>query len=297
MDDLLVRANTGSSRIEISVLTSTQIVKDGCAAHGLSGTSAIALGRLLTATALVGLTTKRPGVTSMQILSQSRIGQVFADVTEHGWLRGYVRNTTLSYPLLLNEDLEGRRTIGPAVTPGQVSVVRMGERGEYVQSATPLHDGEIDADVDYFLNQSDQVASVLRADVLLDRTGEIRAAGGVLVRALPDSELEDIQRLKTTLNEGLLEKQLRADEPCEAILEAIAPGAVENDPRMVPIWRCRCSREKVLSTVGMLDIMDIASMVAEDKPVEVRCDLCNTQHVLPIEEIEEIMRKKTSAQS
>ncbi|MEL6183610.1 MAG: Hsp33 family molecular chaperone HslO [Myxococcota bacterium] len=293
----MIRANTGSSRIEVAVFTSTALVQDGCRAHGLGGTSAIALGRLLTATALVGLTSKRPGVTSIQILSQSRIGQVFADVTEHGWLRGYVRNTTLNYPLILNEDLEGRRTIGPAVVPGQVSVVRMGERGQYMQSATPLRDGEVDTDVDHFLNQSDQVASVLRTDVLMSKYGDIKAAGGILVQALPDTRLEDMQAVQSVLEGGLVTRGLREGWEAEALLESVAPGAVETDPRIVPIWRCRCSREKVLSTLNMLDAMELASMVAEDRPVEVKCELCNTEHVIPLNEVEEIMKNKTSARS
>lgn len=297
MDDLLLRASTGASRIEVAVLTSTQLVRDGAAAHGLTGTSAIALGRLLTATALVGLTSKRPGVTSIQILSQSRLKQVFADVTEHGWLRGYVKNTSLVHPIILNEDLFARRTIGPAVVPGQVSVVRMGDRGEYVQSATPLHDGEIDSDVDYFLNRSDQVASVLRCDALVDASGEISAAGGMLVRALPDSRLEDIETLKTTLRGDLLVDSLRADRTAETLLQEVSPGATETDPRMVPVWRCRCSKEKVINTVRMFDVMEIASMVAEDKDVEVRCELCSTQHVVVTAELEEIMKDKTSARS
>lgn len=297
MDDLLVRANTGASRIEITVHTSTRLVQDACAAHRLAGTSAIVLGRLLTATAMVGLTSKRPGVTSVQVLSQGRVGQVFADVTEHGWLRGYVRNTTLNYPLFLNEDLDRRRTVGPAVMPGQVSVVRVGERGEYVQSATPLLNGEVDVDVDHFLNQSDQVASVLRAETLVDRTGQPVAAGGIMLRALPDSQLDDIARLKTKIDSEALVDLLLSDRGAPEILEEVSPGAQETDPRVVPIWRCRCSREKVLSTIGMLDVMDIASMVAEDKPVEVRCDLCNHEHIIKVEEVEDLMRKKTSAQS
>lgn len=297
MDDLLIRANTGASRIEVAVFTSTTLVQEGCGAHGLGGTSAIALGRLLTATALVGLTSKRPGVTSIQILSQSRIGQVFADVTEHGWLRGYVRNTTLNYPLILNEDLEGRRTIGPAVVPGQVSVVRMGDRGQYLQSATPLRDGEVDTDVDHFLNQSDQVASVLRTDVLMGKSGDIKAAGGILIQALPDTPLEDMESLQDLLEKGLVTRALRDGKDAHGLLETIAPGATETDPRVVPIWRCRCSREKVVATLGMLDAMELASMVAEDRPVEVKCELCNTEHVISVDEVAEIMKDKTSAQS
>ena len=297
MDDLLIRGSTGASRIEIAVFTSTQLVRDAAKAHDLRGTGAIALGRLLTATALVGLTSRRAGVTSIQILSKSRIQQVFADVTEHGWLRGYVKNRALTYPLLLNEDPEARRTIGPTVAPGQVSVVRMGEHGEYIQSSTPIRDGEIDSDVDHFLNQSDQVPSVLRCETLLNRAGDIVVAGGILLRAMPDTELSDIYALRDQLRDGFLAQALQADHSTPKIMEELSPGAQETDPRIVPIWRCRCSRKKVLVTVQMLDVMEIASMVAEDKSVDVRCELCNTTHVISPTELQEIMAGKISAKS
>lgn len=297
MADVLLRATTGASRIELASATTTDLVRAAAAAHGLSGTSAIVLGRLLTATALVGLTSRRPGVTSIQLMSQSRIQQVFADVTDEGWLRGYVKNGGLTHPILLGEDLFGRRTVGPAVAPGQVSVVRMGDRGEYVQSATPLRDGEVDSDVDHFLNQSDQVASILRCDVLVDRKGDIVAAGGVLARALPDTPYEALTALKAHIESGVVDDSLREGKDAAGLLEAIAPGARETDERMEPVWRCRCSKEKVLATLGLLDELELAEMVAKDEPVEVRCDLCNTLHVASTTEMEEIMKSKTSAQS
>lgn len=292
MADLLIRANTGATRIEVAAFLSTEATREAARAHDLSGTAAIALGRLLTATGLVGITSRRPGVTSIQVISQSRIGQVFADVTEHGWLRGYVRNGALKLPLVLSENLFKRRTIGPAVHPGQVSVVRMGEAGSYTQSATPLRDGEIDSDVEHFLNQSDQVASVLRCETLVNKDGDIVASGGVLIRALPDSVLEDIVALEKRLGEDVITDVLERGGSAEDILSAVAPTAAETDPRVVPIWKCRCSKEKVLSTVGMLDIMEIAQLVARDESVEVKCELCNTTHVASPTELEDVIRTK-----
>ena len=297
MEDVLLRAGTESTRIEVAVVISTDATRRAARAHTLSGTSAIALGRLLSTTGLVGLTSSRPGITSIQILSQSRLQQVFADVTEQGWLRGYVKNGCLREPLLPDEDPLGRRTLGPAVAPGRVSVVRMGSRGTYEQSATPLRDGEIDSDVDHFLNQSDQIASVLRCDTLVDARGEIVASGGVLVRALPDSVLSEVQRLKDRVESGLVAELLKIGVPAHTMLEALAPGARETEPRMVPIWRCRCSKEKVLATLAMLDVMDLAAMVAEDKPIEVKCDLCGIRHTASTREMESIMTRKTSALS
>lgn len=292
MADVFLRANTGATKIEVSALVSTTLVRKAAQAHDIRGTSAVALGRLLSATALVGLSSRRPGVTSIQVLSQSRIGQVFADVTEEGWLRGYVKNTALNYPIILSEDLLGRRTIGPAVAPGQISVVRMGERGEYTQSATPLADGEIDSDVDYFLNQSDQVASILRCDTLMDKHGDIVTAGGLLIRALPDSSMDAMHELRELVHGRHVEDLLRQGAGAEALLRSVTPEGSNPEPAIYPVWRCRCSKEKVLATLYMLDVMEITQMVAADEPVEVRCELCNTLHRVDVPELESMMQAK-----
>ncbi len=297
MSDLLIRASSGSSRVELAAMSGTELVRQAGLAHGITGTSLIALGRLLIATALVGLTRGRPGVTSIQILSQSRLQQVYADVTEIGWLRGYVKNPALAAPILRGEGIGGRRTIGPVIHPGQVSVVRMGEQGEYVQSATPLEDGEVDTDVEAFLLQSEQVPAALRADVLVNEAGEVVAAGGVLVRALPDSDPEALIQLIDRTRGGAVTKTLENAGGAERLLESICRGAVENEPRLVPVWRCRCSREKVLSTLGLLDVMELAAMVIDEQPVEVRCELCNTVHRAEPPELEAIMKAKTLAES
>ena len=295
MNDMLLRAHMSRERLDVSVFLSTTVVHSAQVSHGIRGTSLLSLGRLLTATGLVGLNSKRPGVTSIQILSQSRIQQIFADVTDHGWLRGYVTNTSLELPLILSEDLTGRRTIGPVVRPGQVSVIRLGERGEYVQSTAPIFDGEVDSDVEHFLNQSDQIPSVLACECLVDLKGKVVAAGGILARSLPDGSIDALNQIKDRIKEGLLLSALQKGTSAENLLQILAPGAKESDPRVVPIWRCRCSHQKVLSTLALLDVMELADMAAADHPTEIKCELCSTLHIATQADISNILKQKTKA--
>ena len=95
------------AHITAGVAITTDLCREAQRTHGLQTTSAIALGRLMTATALTGLIVG-PRAISLQVVCEGRLGQIFADITERGELRGYVKDTTLRLPVI---DGDGRRDL------------------------------------------------------------------------------------------------------------------------------------------------------------------------------------------
>ncbi len=295
--DTFLRAQTKDTRIEVTVFTSTAICQTAQQAHGLGGTSAVALGRLLTATGLVGLTSKRKGSTSIQVMSKSRINQLFADVTHAGaHLRGFTKNGALDLPVVPAEDPEGRRTIGPVVMPGQISVIRQGHDGQYGQSASQIISGEIDQDVEHFVVQSDQIPTVIVAETLVDRDGKVTLAAGVMLQAMPDSDLQDFLKLSLMVKEGALVELVKKANSAEELLESISPGATQTDVPIYPVWKCRCSHEKAVNSIQLFEITEIADMIEKAQPVEIKCDLCNTMHIVSVSDIEGVFKMLSKAQ-
>ena len=109
--DICLRAAVRRAGLEIAVATSTRLCREAQNAHGLQTTSAIALGRLLTASLLVALTSKRRGVTSFQIVTRSNLRQIYADATHEGHVRGFAKNPSIDFPLFEGERYDGRRSI------------------------------------------------------------------------------------------------------------------------------------------------------------------------------------------
>ena len=297
MEDLCIKAFHPSARLEILVAVTTGACQDAQSAHGLAPTSAVALGRLLTAAGLLGLHNRHPGSLSVQVLSQSRIRMMYADSTHEGHLRGYVKEPNLSFPLTRAERESGRRVVGPAVAPGKLSLVRLDAEGRYSQSATPLISGEIDVDVEHFVTRSDQVDNAFRCEVRLDDDGRVERAAGVMIQALPDGNRAHLALLRERLADGQLVRLIEGATNAQSILTSIDKEA---EPVELPVglrWQCRCSYERVRRTLVLFEVKELMELIEADEPVSVRCDMCTKNYLVPVEEVRKALERMIKAQA
>ncbi len=278
MGDVCLRATHKEARLEIAVALTTDLVREAQAVHGLAATSTVALGRLLTGTALLALTRSAAGSTSVQILSRGRIGSLYADCTHEGAARGMVKVPQLAFPITERERESRRRSLGPAVLPGRISVIRRLTSGEYAQSATPLVSGEIDEDLESYLTSSVQTPTLVVCDVVLDARARLTRAAGVFVHAMPDGDKTRLQALSERLRDGGLARALETIDGPEALLDFVSADAELVDSPVPILYRCRCSREHVLASLHMFGVKDLAEMASEERPVEVGCDLCGKKY-------------------
>lgn len=257
--------------------------------HRLADTSCIALGRLLTASVLTGFINNRAGSLSLQILSTGRVKQIFADVTETGEVRGYVRPADFALPRYPDDQLEGRRCVGAALGKGVLSVIQTAGVEEHRQSATNLVSGEIDVDVEHFLAASDQIAAAIRCDVLLADDGTVRNAGGMLVQALPGADLSRLDSIRDDLLNGGFAKQIAefgADST--ELLRALLPDAALTESTIPLKWKCRCTNERVLNALRTFDPVELAEMVDAGEPVSVNCDFCGQEFRVQPEQLNDL---------
>jgi molecular chaperone Hsp33 len=295
--DVCLKAAIRTARLEIAVATTSALCQNAQSAHKLAATSAIALGRLLTAATLIALTSKRKGGTSLQILTKSRLRELFADVTHEGDARGFVKNADLSFPLMSGEVQSGRRTISLGLLPGKLSVVRASDNHQFRQSTTDLVSGEIDVDVEHFVEQSDQIPTALACDILIGNADRVSLAGGVLVQGLPGADLDRLHSIRDALrNEGLADKLHAAAGDAHTLLASIARDAIVVEAPSPIAWKCRCSKTRVTEAIKMLSATEIAEMVSTREDVKVGCDLCATTYVISAAEIEGIFTSSIKAQ-
>ena len=274
MGDVCLRATHKEARLEIAVALTTERVREAQRVHRLAATSTVALGRLLTGATLLAVTGKKEGSTSVQILSKSRIGSLYADCTHEGAARGMTKAPHLAFPLTATERESSRRTLAPAIYPGQISVIRSLASGVYAQSATPLITGEIDQDLESYLSRSDQIPTLLVCDVVLDPT----RAAGLFIQAMPDGDRELLAEYGRRWCDGGLGRALAGVTSAEDLLARIAPEAEQVEAPIPLRYECRCSRERVLSSLKLFSVTDLAEMISEAKSVEVGCDLCGKKY-------------------
>lgn len=277
--------------ISAAVAFTTDLVQTARELHRCARTSCIALGRVLTAVGLTGMT-HRDGPVSFQIIGDGHLGQVYADVTPDGWLRGFLRNPTLA--MSLSGVASGpRHSIAAAVGTGVLSVIRQGTGREFSQSTVELVSGELDTDVEAYLNNSDQVETVLVCDVLMSEAQVLRA-GGLMLQALPEAEANSVLHLRETITSRFAHLLLEGERSPLDIVREFLPQARPTET--LPLsWRCRCSYARAMSGLKMLGPEELAKMVDDRENAEISCDFCGKNYVVGPEDVEKMFLETITA--
>ena len=245
----------------------------------LSPIAAVALGRSLTGAVLLQrIPFDFPGRIVLEVRGDGPLGRVIAEADSSGNLRGMVGNRRLPTP----ED--GRMRIAPLVGHGFLRVTREGRWGRD-SSQVALVSGELGSDLARYLEQSEQIRSVVLLGVLPKPTG-IGAAGGLVVEALPGTEDRVLDRLEANIGtlEGVSSYLDRGGIPAlaEAVLAGFEREVVETQALE---YRCRCTRKSLLGQLVPLAQSDLTELVWKDGTCETSCAYCGRRYLYSAEEL------------
>ena len=286
MSDCFQRAVIEEHSIVLGLAVTTSACRHAQSLQNLAPASAIALSRMLTASALIGLLQNRMGGTSLQMVGSGDLGQVYADVNDSGHLRGYVKNPSVNLEGEHTQVHATRALLGPLMGEGEVSMIRMGLDNQFTQSTTSFQSGEIDEDIGAFIQQSDQIPTQIHCEVLLNEHSAVACAGGIVVQGMPGTNLEEFHAIRERIRgDGFRSLLEQFPAQWKEIIHAVAPNSrVLNGDRPLK-WQCRCSREKVLSALTMFGPMDMADMIEKNENPGVTCDFCKKVYTVSKEEV------------
>lgn len=78
----------------------------------------------------------------------------------------------------------------------------------------------------------------------------------------------------------------------EGILEKVLEGLdVEITDTMSTGFHCDCGRERIEKAIISIGEKDIKEMIADGKPIEVKCHFCNTGYEFSVEELKQLLKK------
>jgi molecular chaperone Hsp33 len=98
MDDYMIRGTAAGEQIRAVATVTTQTVEDARIRHAASATATAALGRSLTAAALLGAGLKDGHSVLLRVLGDGPIGAIVAQADAHGRVRGYAMNPQADLP-------------------------------------------------------------------------------------------------------------------------------------------------------------------------------------------------------
>jgi molecular chaperone Hsp33 len=275
MRDRLVTATASDGTIALVAGITTNLVAEMLERHRMSPTASVAVGRLITAAALLGANLKGRERLSLQVNGSGPIGGIVAEVStlpDHTvGTRAYAHHPQADVPP--TED--GRFNVAGLVGRGKLLVTRSYEVGQPYTGIVNLITGEIASDVAAYFAYSEQVPSVVAIGVHLDNSG-VRAAGGVIAHVLPGADDATIGQLEHNANamDPVTAQLLAGTEP-EGIIERICAGMSPKRLREYDaLFACRCTREKVETALLGLGHDELVKMAEEQPETEATCEYC-----------------------
>lgn len=290
MSDYIVRAMAADSQIRAFAITSRELVEQARQIHNISPVATAALGRTLSAGAMMGASMKgEKDLLTIQIRGDGPLGGIVVTADSGANVKGYVHEPAV----LLPANAKGKLDVAGAVGKGMLQVIKdLGMKEPYVGQTT-LQTGEIAEDLTYYFATSEQIPSSVGLGVLLNRDNTVRQAGGFLIQLMPYTEEKVIETLESRLSglhsvTELLDRGLSPEELLEELLGDL--GLVVSDT-LPAAFSCNCSKERVEKAIVSIGSKEIREMVQEGEPVEVKCHFCSRAYVFSVEELKEILRR------
>jgi len=287
----IYRGMTHDGSARILVIDSTAIVRKMIEYHASAPTATAALGRLLTATSLIGsMMGEKNNKITVGINGDGPIGKMIAVGDYYGNVRGYVQNPMADPAHKPN----GKLDVGAAVGNGTLYVIRDdGVSPEPHIGTIALASGEIAEDIATYFVESEQVPTLCALGVLVGTDGSCIAAGGLLIQLLPFADpavVEELEKNATRITS--ISDLIRQGKSCEDIA-AIALGEIPFDAfdEITVDYLCDCSKERMTSAIRKLGEKEIRTMLDEqvaegkDRVLEVTCQFCNTHYVFTEEDL------------
>ena len=290
MNDYIIRATAANDQIRAFAAVTTEMVETAREHHNTSPVATAALGRLLTAGAMMGSMMKgEKDVLTLQIKAGGPLQGITVTADSQGNVKGHVGNPDVCIPA----NSKGKLDVAGAVGPGFLTVIKdMGLKEPY-SGQVMLQTCEIAEDLTYYFATSEQVPSAVGLGVLMNKNNTVRQAGGFIVQLMPFAEEEVISRLEQNVQKiNSVTNLLEEGHTPESLLEKVLEGFdVQINEKMDTRFHCNCSKERVAKALISIGRKELNEMIQEGKPIEMNCHFCNTNYNFTVEELKEILRR------
>lgn len=291
--DRIIRCITSDGAIMVSAAETSDIVFKAKKIHMMNSVSAAALGRLLTASSLMGnqLKSKDASIT-LRVKGDGPVGHIIAVANNNGDCRGYVENPLAETTYYPNGKINVAEGVGKN---GILNVMKDLGQGEPYVTQIELVSGEIAEDITAYYAKSEQIPTACALGVLFDKEdNEVLLAGGLLIQLLPAADDETINKLEKAIEKmepvtTMLAKGMSIEDMCKSVLSDFEVEILDTQEIN---YICTCSREKVKNSIASLTDEEILSLADEKGFAEAGCHFCNKRYRFSKVQLKKIIENK-----
>jgi molecular chaperone Hsp33 len=284
MKDHIVRATAAGGQVRAFAAVTKDLVQQSHIAHGTSAVASAALGRTLTAAAMMGRMFKNEkDVLTIQIKGDGPLGGIIVVSDSQSNVRGYVYEPHVYLPL----NSTGKLDVAQAVGKGYLNVIKdMGLKEPYV-GYVDLVSGEIGEDMAYYFASSEQIPTVVSLGVLVDSDENILTAGGYIIQLMPGADESIIEFIEDKVFfADTITYMLSVGMDAEAVLNSLlGEKELQITDRNSCRYQCNCSRDRMERNLISLGSKELLELVNEQHGAELQCHFCNSKYQFTEDEL------------
>lgn len=289
--DYIVRASLANDSVRAFAISSTHLVAEARERHKTLPVVTAALGRLLSAGAIMGSMMKGDkDIVTISLKGDGPAGYITVTADSHGHVKGFPGNPNVDIP----RKYAGKLDVGAAVGRGLLTVsYDLGLKEPY-SGQVEIQTGEVAEDLAYYFTVSEQLPSAVGLGVMVDTDSSVKHAGGFILQLLPDAPEDVIELLEKKLANlepvtAMMEKGMTPEDMLSYIFEGVD---IEFTERHDVEFYCDCSKEKVKRALAAISDKDLQDIVNDGEDIEVKCYFCNTAYKFSIADIKDILSSR-----
>ena len=283
MPDYMTKILTRDGSLRAIAARSTLLAEESRRRQGTDPVATIALGRLVTGAALCGGFLKEEQRLALLVEGDGPLRRLFAETDAEGRVRASVKSPVSGLPPTM-ADYTVANAVGKS---GFLHVIKDLGLKEPYRGSVRLQTREIGEDLAYYFTVSEQTPSSVALGVCLGEMGEVAAAGGFLIQALPDSDEETVVAVERHLKAfppltALLQRNITPEGMLEEIFQDI-PFRVEQ--RIDLSFHCGCHRQRVRGVLLALGKEELRRLGEEQGGAAVTCEFCKEIYTFSRDEV------------
>ncbi|MDD3842433.1 MAG: Hsp33 family molecular chaperone HslO [Candidatus Izemoplasmatales bacterium] len=284
MKDYLVKAYAFDGFVRIYGAKTTDLVEEARLKHDTWPAATAALGRVLTASVIMGAMYKGDMELSIRIDGNGPLGGVVATTNALGEVRGYVGNPHVHMSTNAN-----KLAVGAVVgKDGFIHVTKNLKVRDIYTSSAALQTGEIGDDFAYYFASSEQVPSSVGLGVLVNDDNSVKASGGFILQLLPGAQTFPglIEEIEKNINQLRPISDLIHDGfTPEMIINEITKGKHEFVEYLDLKYACDCTRDRFARGLTSLGKDELQSMINDNKTIETVCHFCQKKYYFTVADL------------
>lgn len=284
--DRIIKGIADQESVKISVIKTTDVIKEAQERHQLSPAAAVMLGRTMTGAMLISAQLKGEERIKVTVQNDGPLGNIYAEANSVGEMRGYVARPQTYIDWTQVSD------ITEIIGDGTLKVEKiLYNEAQPLSGVVSLTDKTITGDFVHYLEQSEQVKSMMVLDVQIDEEGVVSEAGGILVQALPGADESLLKGIHDQIkNFPPLGNQFADGAYIDDIMNMVLLPAQPKELDRYPVdFYCRCNKDRFVDALALLGVDDLERMNSEDQ--EVVCHYCNEKYVIEKETIQKLFNQ------